>query len=72
MATARADFQVFDFNEHLGDDQSDINTDFDFQGHAVRRWAPIRLSELDPVPGLLGLLDQLRKTHSLIFVLHIP
>ena len=34
MATARADFQVFDFNEHLGDDQSDINTDFDFQGQA--------------------------------------
>ena len=32
MATARADFQVFTFNEHLGDNQSDINTDFDFQG----------------------------------------
>ncbi len=29
---ARADFEVFTFNEHLGDDESDINTDFDFQG----------------------------------------
>lgn len=29
---ARADFQVFLVNEHLGDDQSDINTDFTFKG----------------------------------------
>ena len=32
MATARADFQVFTMNEHLGDNQSDINTDFMFKG----------------------------------------
>ena len=32
MATARADFQVFTMNEHLGDNQSDINTDFTFKG----------------------------------------
>jgi hypothetical protein len=32
MATARADFQVFIFNEHLGDNQGDINTDFAFKG----------------------------------------
>jgi hypothetical protein len=30
--SARADFQVFTFNEHLGDNQSDINTDFAFMG----------------------------------------
>jgi hypothetical protein len=30
--SARADFQVFTFNEHLGDDQSDIDTDFTFRG----------------------------------------
>jgi hypothetical protein len=29
---ARADFRVFTFNEHLGDNQSDINTDFTFMG----------------------------------------
>ncbi len=34
MATARADFQVFTFNEHLGDDQSDIDTNFDFRGQS--------------------------------------
>ena len=32
MATARADFQVFTWNEHLGDNQGDINTDFTFEG----------------------------------------
>ena len=32
MATARADFQVFTVKEHLGDNQGDINTDFEFQG----------------------------------------
>ena len=32
MATARADFQVFDWKEHLGDNQGDINTDFPFEG----------------------------------------
>ncbi|MBB6096207.1 hypothetical protein HNQ60_005129 [Povalibacter uvarum] len=30
--SARADFQVFTFNEHLGDNQGDIDTDFDFKG----------------------------------------
>jgi hypothetical protein len=30
--SARADFQVFIFNEHLGDDESDIDTDFTFRG----------------------------------------
>jgi hypothetical protein len=30
--SARADFQVFSFNEHLGDSQGDINTDFTFMG----------------------------------------
>ena len=30
--SARADFQVLTFNEHLGDNQSDINTDFVFEG----------------------------------------
>jgi hypothetical protein len=30
--SARADFQVFSFNEHLGDNQSDINTGFTFKG----------------------------------------
>ena len=30
--SARADFQVFTFNEHLGDDEGDINTDFAFTG----------------------------------------
>jgi hypothetical protein len=30
--SARADFQVLTFNEHLGENQSDINTDFTFRG----------------------------------------
>jgi hypothetical protein len=30
--SARADFQVFQVNEHLGDNEDDINTDFDFMG----------------------------------------
>jgi hypothetical protein len=30
--SARADFQAFLVNEHLGDNQSDINTDFTFKG----------------------------------------
>ena len=30
--SARSDFQVLTFNEHLGDNQSDINTDFTFRG----------------------------------------
>ncbi|RAM52577.1 MAG: hypothetical protein C6Y22_05260 [Hapalosiphonaceae cyanobacterium JJU2] len=30
--SARADFQVLSFNEHLGDNQGDINTDFTFKG----------------------------------------
>jgi hypothetical protein len=30
--SARADFQVFTFNEHLGDNQSEINTGFTFMG----------------------------------------
>lgn len=28
----RSDFQIFAFNEHLGDNPSDINTDFEFKG----------------------------------------
>lgn len=32
MPHARADFQIFKFNEHLGDDENDINTDFTFMG----------------------------------------
>jgi hypothetical protein len=32
MMSARADFKVLTFNEHLGDDQDDINTDFTFTG----------------------------------------
>lgn len=32
MPHARADFQILTFNEHLGDNQSDINTDFPFEG----------------------------------------
>ena len=30
--SARADFQVFTFNEHLGDNESEINTGFTFMG----------------------------------------
>lgn len=32
MPHARADFQIFQFGEHLGDDQSDLNTDYIFKG----------------------------------------
>ena len=32
MPHARADFQIFQLNEHLGDNQADINTDFAFLG----------------------------------------
>ncbi len=32
MPHARADFQVFQLNEHLGDNEGDINTDFVFRG----------------------------------------
>lgn len=32
MPHARADFQIFQMNEHLGDNENDINTDFEFVG----------------------------------------
>ena len=32
MPHARADFQIFQLNEHLGDNENDINTDFEFVG----------------------------------------
>ena len=32
MSTARGDFQVFTVNEHLGDNEGDVNTGFTFMG----------------------------------------
>ena len=44
--SARADFEVFTFNEHLGENQSDINTDFTFRG----QFSSIKVFEINQTP----------------------
>ena len=45
---------------------------FHLQRHAARLRAPIRLSLFHPVPGFVGLLNQLRQAQTLMFMLHAP
>ena len=40
--------------------------------HAVRMRTPVRLSELDAVPGLICLLDEPGQAHALALMLHVP
>ena len=51
--SARADFKVLQFNEHLGDKESDINTDFTFMG----TFSSEKIFEINQQPFDVGFVE---------------